>query len=159
MFGTTGGVIEAALRTAYEWMTGEELKEVEFAQLRGADGLRKATVKVGDKELRIGIASGLGNARTLLEEIRDGKAEYDAIEIMACPGGCIAGGGQPYHHGNYDIVKKRQEAIYAEDRKKLKRKSHENEEILELYKEFLGEPFGELAHELLHTHFEERERI
>lgn len=132
IFGTTGGVIEAAIRTVYEWLTGEELKKVEFEQLRGTDGLRKATVQIGDKSLRIGIASGLGNARTLLEEIRDKKAEYDAIEIMACPGGCIAGGGQPYHHGNYEIVKKRQEAIYQEDRNKKLRKSHENSEVLEL---------------------------
>lgn len=159
IFGTTGGVIEAAIRTAYEWITGEELKQVEFEQLRGADGLRKATVQVGDKALRIGIASGLGNARNLLEEIRDGKAEYDVIEIMACPGGCIAGGGQPYHHGNYEIVKKRQEAIYREDKNQKLRKSHKNPEILKLYKEYLGEPFGKTAHRLLHTHFEERERI
>lgn len=159
IFGTTGGVIEAALRTAVEWMTGEELKNVEFEQLRGLDGVREATVKVGDKDLKIGIAHGLGNARILLENIRDGKSDYHAIEIMACPGGCIAGGGQPYHHGNVEVVKKRQQAIYEEDRRKKKRKSHENAEILELYKEYLGEPFGELAHELLHTHFEERERI
>lgn len=159
IFGTTGGVIEAAIRTTYEWLTGEELENVEFEQLRGSDGLRKATVKVGDKVLRIGIASGLGNTRELLEEIRDGKAEYDAIEIMACPGGCVAGGGQPYHHGNYEVVKKRQEAIYQEDRNKKLRKSHENPEILQLYKEYLGEPFGEVAHRLLYTHFEERERI
>ncbi|KNY28796.1 NADH-dependent [FeFe] hydrogenase, group A6 [Pseudobacteroides cellulosolvens] len=159
MFGTTGGVIEAAIRTAHEWMTGKELEKVEFDQLRGADGLRKAEVQVGDKVLRIGIASGLGNARTLLEDIRDGKDHYDAIEIMACPGGCIAGGGQPYHHGNFEIVKKRQEAIYREDKNRKMRKSHENPEILKLYKEYLGEPFGETAHRLLHTHFEERERI
>jgi len=159
IFGTTGGVIEAAIRTAYEWITGGELKKVEFEQLRGAAGLRKATVQVGDKTLRIGIASGLGNARTLLEEIRDGKAEYEAIEIMACPGGCIAGGGQPYHHGNFEIVKKRQEAIYQEDRNKKIRKSHENSEILKLYKEYIGEPFNDTAHRLLHTHYEERERI
>lgn len=159
IFGTTGGVIEAALRTAHEWLTGEELQNVEFEELRGSDGLRKAVVKIGDKDLKIGIASGLGNARTLLEEIRDGKEEYDAIEIMACPGGCIAGGGQPYHHGNYEIVKKRQEAIYKEDRQKEKRKSHENSEIIKLYKEYIGEPYGEKAHKLLHTHFEERERI
>ncbi|HEX3029071.1 MAG TPA: NADH-dependent [FeFe] hydrogenase, group A6 [Clostridia bacterium] len=159
IFGTTGGVIEAALRTAYEWMTGEELKNVEFEQLRGLDGVREATVNIGDKELKIGIAHGLGNARILLENIRDGKSDYHAIEIMACPGGCIAGGGQPYHHGNVEIVKKRQEAIYDEDRRKKVRKSHENAEILELYKEYLGEPFGDLAHKLLHTHFEERERI
>ncbi len=159
IFGTTGGVIEAAIRTAHEWITGEELENVEFDQLRGSDGLRKATVKIGDKELKIGIASGLGNARSLLEEIREDKNVYDAIEIMACPGGCIGGGGQPYHHGNYEIVKKRQEAIYQEDRNKKLRKSHENKEVLQLYKEYLGEPYGKLAHELLHTHYEERERI
>ncbi|MDQ2087053.1 NADH-dependent [FeFe] hydrogenase, group A6 [Herbivorax sp. ANBcel31] len=159
IFGTTGGVIEAAIRTAHEWMTGKELENVEFNQLRGSDDLRKATVQVGDKELKIGIASGLGNARELLEEIREGKNKYDAIEIMACPGGCIAGGGQPYHHGNYEIVKKRQEAIYKEDRNKKYRKSHENPEILKLYKEYLGKPYGDVAHNLLHTHYEERERI
>lgn len=159
IFGTTGGVIEAAIRTAYEWITGEELKEVEFNQLRGIEGLREGTVKIGDKELTIGIANGLGNARILLEEIRENESKYDAIEIMACPGGCIGGGGQPYHHGNDEIVKKRQEAIYREDRRKKLRKSHENPEVLRLYKEYLGEPFGEKAHELLHTHYEERERI
>lgn len=159
IFGTTGGVIEAAIRTAYEWITGETLEQVEFEQLRGIEGLRKANVQIGDKTLRIGIASGLGNARQLLEEIRDGKAKYDAIEIMACPGGCIAGGGQPYHHGNFEIVRKRQQAIYQEDKNKTLRKSHENPAIDELYKEYLGEPYGELAHKLLHTHFEKRERI
>lgn len=159
IFGTTGGVIEAAVRTAYEWITEEELKEVEFTQLRGIEGLREATVNMAGKELRIGIAHGLGNARRLLESIREGTSKYDAIEIMACPGGCIGGGGQPYHHGNDEIVKKRQEAIYREDRNKKLRKSHENVEVLQLYKEYLGEPFGKLAHELLHTHYEERERI
>jgi len=159
IFGTAGGVIEAALRTAYEWMTGEELKNVEFNQLRGMDGVKKATVKIGDKELNIAVASGLGNARIILDEIKEGKSDYHAIEIMACPGGCIAGGGQPYHHGNNEIIKKRQEAIYQEDRNKTIRKSHENPEILELYKDYLGEPFGDLAHSLLHTHFEKRERI
>ncbi|MBC7960053.1 MAG: iron hydrogenase small subunit, partial [Vallitaleaceae bacterium] len=159
IFGTTGGVIEAAIRTAYEWMTGQTLENVEFNQLRGMDGIREATVDVGDKKLRIGIAHGLGNARILLEGIREGTRNYDAIEIMACPGGCVGGGGQPYHHGNVDIVMKRQQAIYQEDRNKKVRKSHENKEILQLYKEYLGEPYGKLAHELLHTHYEERERI
>lgn len=159
IFGATGGVIEAALRTAYEWITGETLEDVDFTQLRGIEGLREGTVKIGDRDFRIGIASGLGNARQLLENIRDGKEKFDAIEIMACPGGCIAGGGQPYHHGNYDIVKERYKAIFEEDKRKKVRKSHENSEIIELYKEFLGEPFGELAHELLHTHFEKKERI
>ena len=159
IFGTAGGVIEAALRTASEWMTGKPLENVEFHELRGMEGVREATVKIGDQQLNIGIASGLGNARKILEKIRDGKASYHAIEIMACPGGCIAGGGQPYHHGNDEIIKKRRDAIYQEDRNKPVRKSHENKEILELYKSYLGEPFGEKAHELLHTHFEKRERI
>ncbi|MBS3969716.1 MAG: [FeFe] hydrogenase, group A [Clostridia bacterium] len=159
IFGTAGGVIEAALRTAYEWMTGETLEQVEFEELRGMEGIRKATVKVGDQELNIGIASGLGNARVILEEIRERKSQYHAIEIMACPGGCIAGGGQPYHHGNEEIIKKRRDAIYEEDRRKGIRKSHGNKEIQALYKTFLGEPFGEKAHKLLHTHFEKRERI
>lgn len=159
IFGNTGGVIEAVVRTAYEWLTGETLDQVELDPLRGADGLRKAAIKAGDKELRIGIASGLGNARQLLEEIRDGKEDYEAIEIMACPGGCVAGGGQPYHHGNYEIIKKRQEAIYQEDKNKQLRKAHENIEVLKLYEDYLGEPYREFAYELLHTHFEERERI
>lgn len=159
LFGTSGGVIEAVVRTAHEWITGKELEKVEFEQLRGSDGLRKATVNIDGKEIVIGIASGLGNARELLEEIREGKSQYTAIEIMACPGGCIAGGGQPYHHGNYDIIKKRQKAIYEEDKNKPVRMSHKNKEVIELYKNYLGEPFGDTAHRLLHTHFEERERI
>lgn len=159
IFGTTGGVIEAAIRTTYEWLSGETLEEVEFKQLRGMEGVREASVNIAGKELNIGIAHGLGNARRLLESIREGTSKYHAIEIMACPGGCIGGGGQPYHHGNDEIVKKRQEAIYREDRNKKIRKSHENKEILELYKTYLGEPYGKLAHELLHTHYEERERI
>lgn len=159
IFGTTGGVIEAAVRTAYEWITGEELNNVEFTQLRGMDGIREGTVKIKDMDVKIGIAHGLGNARKLLEDIRDGKSHYHAIEIMACPGGCIGGGGQPYHHGNEEVVKKRQQAIYEEDRNKTLRKSHENPQILKLYEEYLGKPYGEKAHELLHTHYEARERI
>lgn len=159
IFGTTGGVIEAAIRTAYEWVTGEVLEDVNFHQLRGIDGLREADVKMGDLNLKIGIAHGLGNARRLLESIRDGESKYDAIEIMACPGGCIGGGGQPYHHGNDEVVMKRQEAIYEEDRSKPIRKSHDNPEIIKLYEEFLGKPFGHKAHELLHTHYEARKRI
>ena len=159
IFGTTGGVIEAATRTAYEWITGEELENVDFVQLRGLDGIREATVKIGDMELHIGIAHGLGNARKLLDEIRAGTSKFHAIEIMACPGGCIGGGGQPYHHGDMDIIRERQKAIYEEDKGKKRRKSHENEEIIKLYEEFLGKPYGEKAHELLHTHYEPREKI
>lgn len=159
IFGTTGGVIEAATRTAYEWVTGETLENVEFTQLRGMEGIRSATVQVGDIALNIGIAHGLGNARKLLEDIRDGKSQYHAIEIMACPGGCIGGGGQPYHHGNMEIVKKRQQAIYQDDRNSKIRKSHENTEIIKLYEEFLGKPYGHKAHELLHTKYSPKERI
>ncbi len=159
IFGTTGGVIEAALRTAYEWITKETLENVEFKQLRGLDGVREAKVNIGDMELTIGVAHGLGNARTLLELIRSGEKHYDAIEIMACPGGCVGGGGQPYHHGDVEIIKKRAEAIYREDEGKPKRKSHENEDVIKLYKEYLGEFYGEKAHELLHTHYTARKML
>lgn len=159
IFGTTGGVIEAATRTAYEWITGETLENVEFTQLRGMDGIRSASVQVGDMTLNIGIAHGLGNARRLLEDIKAGRSQFHAIEIMACPGGCVGGGGQPYHHGDMDIIKKRQAAIYQEDRNKTRRKSHENQEIIKLYEEFLGKPYGHKAHELLHTHYAPKERI
>lgn len=159
IFGTTGGVIEAALRTAYEWLTGETLESVDFVQLRGLDGIREATVRINDLDVKIGVAHGLGNARKLLEAIREGKAQYHAIEIMACPGGCVGGGGQPYHHGDAEIIKKRAEAIYREDKGKTRRKSHENQDVLKVYKEFLGEFYGEKAHELLHTHYTKREKI
>lgn len=159
IFGTTGGVIEAAVRTAYEWITKEELGDVNFTQLRGLEGIRQATVKIGDMDLKIGIAHGLGNARKLLEGIRSGELEFHAIEIMACPGGCVGGGGQPYHHGNMDIIRKRQDAIYREDAGKIKRKSHENEMVMKLYREYMGEPYGEKAHELLHTSYVAKEMI
>lgn len=159
IFGTTGGVIEAAVRTAYDWITGETLDKVDFQQLRGLEGIRSATVKVGDLNLRIGIAHGLGNARRLLEDIRAGISQFDAIEIMACPGGCIGGGGQPYHHGDMDIIKKRQAAIYQEDRGKVLRKSHDNPYIKQLYDEYLGKPNSHKAHELLHTHYIPKEKI
>jgi NADP-reducing hydrogenase subunit HndD len=159
IFGTTGGVIEAAVRTAYELHTGKHLEKVEFEELRGMEGLRKATVDFDGMKLNIGIAHGLGNARKLLEDVRAGKSEFHAIEIMACPGGCIGGGGQPYHHGNVDILKKRQKAIYREDAGKAIRKSHENPFIQELYSEFLGRPLSDLSHELLHTHYFNRKKL
>lgn len=156
IFGTTGGVIEAAVRTAYEWVTKQTLEKVEFHQLRGMEGIRSGKVKVGDLELNIGIAHGLGNARKLLEEVRSGKSQYHAIEIMACPGGCIGGGGQPYHHGDLEILKKRAAAIYKEDEGKAIRKSHENPFIKEVYEKYLGKPMSEKAHHLLHTHYFKR---
>ncbi|TVR71273.1 MAG: 4Fe-4S dicluster domain-containing protein [Marinilabiliales bacterium] len=156
IFGTTGGVIEAATRSAYEMHTGNKLEKVDFEQLRGMEGIREATVDFDGFPLKIGIAHGLGNARKLLEDIRSGNSEFHAIEIMACPGGCIGGGGQPLHHGNSAILKARQKAIYQEDAAKPIRKSHENPSIIKLYKEFLGEPLGEKAHHLLHTKYFDR---
>ena len=156
IFGTTGGVIEAAVRTAYELYTGKDLPKVDFHELRGMEGIRKATIDFNGLPLNIGIAHGLGNARQLLEEIRAGKSSFHAIEIMSCPGGCIGGGGQPYHHGNADVIKKRQMAIYKEDSNKTIRKSHENPYIKKLYDEYLGKPLGHKAHELLHTKYFDR---
>lgn len=156
IFGTTGGVIEAAVRTAYELHTKKELPRLNFDELRGMEGIRKATIDFDGTPINIGIAHGLGNARKLLEEIQAGKSEFHAIEIMSCPGGCIGGGGQPYHHGNAEILKKRQKAIYQEDGKKAIRKSHENPYIIKLYEEFLGKPMSEKAHHLLHTEYFDR---
>jgi NADH-quinone oxidoreductase subunit G len=159
IFGTTGGVIEAALRTAYEWLTEEKLETVEFEALRGMEGIKTATIKIKDINVRIAVAHGLGNARKLLEDIRSGKETYHAIEIMACPGGCIGGAGQPYIHGHIEKLKKRMGAIYSEDRGKKLRKSHENPSVIKLYSEFLGEPYGEKAHKLLHTHYVKRQKL
>lgn len=156
IFGTTGGVIEAAVRTAYEIFTKKELPRLDFDELRGMEGIRKATIDFAGTPINIGIAHGLGNARKLLEEIQAGKSEFHAIEIMSCPGGCIGGGGQPYHHGNADILKKRQKAIYQEDSKKVIRKSHQNPYIIKLYEEFLEKPMSEKAHHLLHTAYFDR---
>ncbi len=153
IFANTGGVIEAAVRTAYELNTQKKLQKVEFEQLRGFEGIRSAEVDFDGLPLRIGIAHGLGNARKLLEDVKAGKSEFHAIEIMACPGGCIGGGGQPYHHGDTSILKSRAEAIYREDEGKIIRKSHENPFIIKLYNEFLGEPGSEKSHHLLHTHY------
>ncbi|HPF93318.1 MAG TPA: NADH-dependent [FeFe] hydrogenase, group A6, partial [Tenuifilaceae bacterium] len=153
IFGATGGVIEAATRTAYEVQTGKKLEKIEFEQLRGMEGIRSATVDFNGLPINIGIAHGLGNARKLLEDVRSGKANYHAIEVMACPGGCIGGGGQPLHHGDSAILKARTKAIYEEDAGKPIRKSHENPYIIKLYEEFLGKPMSEKAHHLLHTHY------
>lgn len=159
IFGTTGGVIEAAVRTAGEWLSGQSLGKIEFQELRGLKGIREAEINIGDLNLKIGIAHGLGNARKLLEGIKSKKYKFDAIEIMACPGGCIGGGGQPYHHGHSEILLKRQEALYEIDRNKKIRKAHENPMIKEIYETYLGKPYGERAHELLHTRYVPREKI
>ncbi len=159
LFGVTGGVMEAALRTAYEWITNEKLDNVEFTMIRGLDGVREAIIPIKDMQVKAAIANGLGNARNLLEKIRKGEAEYQIIEIMACPGGCIDGGGQPYMHGHYEILSKRANALYEEDRGKTIRKSHESPSIQKLYREYLGEPNGPLAHKLLHTHYSRKTQL
>ena len=160
IFGATGGVIEAACRTAYELYTGKKLEKIDFAELRGLEGVRSATIDFDGLALNIGIAHGLGNARKLLDDVRDGKSQFHAIEVMACPGGCIGGGGQPLHHGNSEIIKARAAAIYREDSSKPLRKAHENPFIIKLYEEFLGKPNSEKAHHLLHTkYFDKKKKI
>ena len=159
IFGRTGGVIEAALRTAADWYTGTSLENVDYEAVRGFEGVRSADVKVGDLDLKIGIAHGLGEARKLLEQIRAGESHYHAIEIMACKGGCIGGGGQPYHHGNMSTLKKRTAALNAEDTSKAVRKSHENPYIKKLYAEHLDKPMSHEAHELLHTKYFKKHKI
>lgn len=157
IFGATGGVLEAALRTAYEWITKEELKSVDFEAVRGMQGIREATVQIGDLELKAALAHGLGNARKLLEKIEAGEADYHAIEIMACPGGCINGGGQPYIKGDESIIEKRRQGLYTCDKNAPKRKSHESPAVKDLYENFLGEPGSHKAHKLLHTGYTPRQ--
>lgn len=156
IFGSSGGVLEAALRTAADWISGENLKEIDFHAVRGLEGIREATVKVADMDINVAVTSSLGNARILLDKIKKGEANYHAIEIMACPGGCLNGGGQPYTHNNTEVLTKRMEAIYREDSNKAIRKSHENPDIIKLYEEFLQKPGSEKAHKLLHTHYIKR---
>ena len=150
--------MEAALRTAYETLTGNKLDRVEFEEVRGFEGIRTGKVMIGDLEVKVAIAHTLRNARKLMEEIDAGTADYHFIEVMACPGGCIGGGGQPYHHGEMDTLRKRAAALYSADEAKVIRRSHENPDITRLYEEFLGEPNGHLAHELLHTHYVKRNK-
>ena len=163
IFGVTGGVLEAALRTAYTDVTKEELPDdaIEFKAVRGFEGIKEATVNVGGTDVNVVAASSLGCARKLMDELRAdlaaGKApKYHIIEIMACPGGCVAGGGQPFHGGDYEKVKARGAGLYAIDANKPKRKSHQNEDIKKLYAEFLGERGGHNAHTYLHTHYFDR---
>ena len=157
IFGATGGVMEAALRTAYEVLTGKTLENVDFTQVRGLDGLKEAVVPVeGVGDVRIAVAHGLGNARMLLEKIKNGES-YHFIEIMACPGGCVGGGGQPIPVSN-EKRRLRAEALYREDKALKNRKSHENPAIKKIYDDFLGEPLGHKSHELLHTTYTPRSK-
>ncbi len=155
IFGASGGVMEAALRTVYEVVTGETLPSLDFKDCRGLTGVKEATVNVGSLPVKIAISNGLGNARKLLDKIRAGQADYHFIEIMCCPGGCIGGGGSPIPT-NTEIRLKRIDAVYREDLGMPMRKSHENPAVTELYAEFLKEPLGHKSHELLHTHYTKR---
>jgi len=157
IFGVTGGVTEAVLRSVYEIKTGKELEDVEFHSVRGFGGVREAQVPLNGTNFRVAIVNSLGQAEKLLKKVKAGEVSYHFIEVMGCLGGCIGGGGQPFSK-DPDIKQKRASALYRQDHLKRVRKSHENPAIKELYRSFLGEPNGEKAHELLHTHYHERPR-
>lgn len=156
IFGSSGGVLEAAVRTAYNMLTGEDLEQLEFEELKEMRGIKESRIEILGKEVKVAVASGLANARRLLESIRDGKAHYDIIEIMACPGGCIGGAGQPLLRGNVSKLEKRINAIHKEDRDKPIRRSYENKSIKKIYNEYLDAPGSEKAHHLLHTEYSSR---
>lgn len=160
IFGATGGVMEAALRTAVETLTGETLQDVEFKEVRGVTGIKEATYNVAGMDVKIAVASGLANARELLNKVKAGEADYQFIEIMACPGGCVNGGGQPQVPSKIrnvtDIRAERAKALYSLDEGNPVRKSHENESIKKVYAEFYGEPGSHKAHEILHTSYVKR---
>lgn len=163
IFGATGGVMEAALRTASDWLTGGELQKLDFEEVRGTEGIKEAAYRIGDLEVRVAVCSGLRNAKAVLDRVKSGKAHYDFIEIMGCPGGCVNGGGQPVQPAavrNFvDLKSKRARGLYEDDKNRELRKSHENPALKALYEEYLGEPGGHKAHELLHTHYVVRQRF
>ena len=162
IFGVTGGVMEAALRTASEILSGEELEDIDFKQVRGEEGIRRAILKIGERDIKVVVANGLGNAKIIMEEIKSGKADYQFVEIMACPGGCIMGGGQPLKiskiRATVDVRKKRADAMYTIDEKSRIRKSHENPVLKQIYSEYIGVPGGHKAHELFHTTYSKKEK-
>ena len=155
IFGTTGGVMEAALRTAQDVLTGKDLDKIDFEQVRGEKGIKKATVNINGKDIKVVAASGLGNAQKIMEEIKSGKADYQFVEIMACPGGCIMGGGQPIKNSKtraeFDVRKLRADSIYSIDEKSQIRKSHENPALKKVYEEYLEKPGSYRSEKLLHT--------
>jgi len=155
IFGASGGVMEAALRTAYETVTGKKLEMLEFNQIRGMSDFKEGSIVINGKTINFAVVNGLGNAREVLEQIKNKKCKYDFIEVMACPGGCIAGGGQPIPT-NKEIVQKRMQALYLNDKNNTIRRSHENPAIINLYKEFLGRPLSKKSHKLLHTSYIKR---
>lgn len=158
IFGATGGVMEAALRTANDWLQGDTQDAIDFVQVRGIKGVKEATYKVGELTLRVAVVSGLKNAQTLLEKIRSGEVSYDFVEVMACPGGCVNGGGQPQQKASVrmiqDLGADRGMTLYRMDQKDAVRKAHENPEIIELYQTYLGTPGSEKAHSYLHTSYQ-----
>ena len=162
IFGTTGGVMEAALRTAQDILTGENMPKIDFETVRGADGIKRATVNIAGKDINIVAASGLANAKKILEEIKSGNANYQFVEIMACPGGCVMGGGQPIKtsktRSTVDVRKLRADALYTIDEKSTIRKSHENPVVRKVYEEYLEKPGSYRAEKLLHTHYQKREK-
>ena len=162
IFGVTGGVMEAALRTASEILSGEELEDIDFKQVRGEEGIRGAILKIGERDIKVVVANGLGNAKIIMEEIKSGKADYQFVEIMACPGGCIMGGGQPFKNSKIratvEVRKKRADAMYTIDEKSRIRKSHENPVLKQIYSEYIGVPGGHKAHELFHTTYSKKEK-
>lgn len=162
IFGASGGVMEAALRTAVEVLTGEELENVDFTDVRGMEGIKEATYHVADMDVKVAIASGTKNAKVLMEKIKNGEADYHFIEIMGCPGGCVNGGGQPIQHASVrnftDLKSLRAAALYEEDKNLPVRKSHESEAIKTVYSEFFGEPGSHKAHEILHTSYVARKK-
>ena len=162
IFGVTGGVMEAALRTASEILSGEELEDIDFKQVRGEEGIRRAILKIGERDIKVVVANGLGNAKIIMEEIKSGKADYQFVEIMACPGGCIMGGGQPIKNSKIratvDVRKKRADAMYTIDEKSRIRKSHENPVLKQIYSEYICVPGGHKAHELFHTTYSKKEK-
>jgi NADP-reducing hydrogenase subunit HndD len=159
IFGATGGVLEAAVRSAYELHTKKTLPRIDFQELRGFKAIRTATIDFDGVAVNVAVAHGLANARQLVEEMKTGKSPYHFIEVMACPGGCIGGGGQPYHRGDIMLLRERMDSIYKEDAEKAIRKSHENPFIQKLYKEYLGTPGDHLSHELLHTAYYDRKPV
>ena len=162
IFGTTGGVMEAALRTAQDTLTGEDLAKIDFEAVRGGDGIKRATVNIAGKDINVVAASGLANARKILEEIKSGKADYQFVEIMACPGGCVMGGGQPIKsskvRAEVDVRALRAGALYSIDEKSTIRKSHENPIVKKIYEEYLEKPGSYRAEKLLHTEYTAREK-
>jgi NADH-quinone oxidoreductase subunit G len=156
IFGATGGVIEATLRTVNKLLTGETLIVPEFVELRGFKGIKTTTVNVAGHSLNIAVTNGLGNIRTLLNAIREGIDNFHAVEVMACPGGCIGGAGQPYHHGDLSLLTKRSEGLYAVDRGMKSRVSSDNLSVQKLYKEYFGKPGSKRAHDVLHTSYANR---